>query len=52
MTSGRCADFRVGVGLDASPAPSWREDSAPAWVRFQYSEVASELDLGLVNHCR
>ena len=44
MTFGRCADFCVGVGLDASPSPSWRDEPAPAMVRREYAVVAGEVD--------
>ena len=44
MTFGRCADFCVGGGLDASPSPGWRDEPAPAMVRREYAVVAGEVD--------
>ena len=44
MTFGRCADFCVGGGLDAFPAPGWCDQPAPAMVRREYAVVACEVD--------
>lgn len=33
MTLGRCADFCVGDGLDAFPAPGWCDLTTPAVIR-------------------
>jgi hypothetical protein len=46
MTFGRCADFCVGGGLDASPASGWCDQPAPAMVRREYAVVTSEVDAG------
>ena len=44
MALGGCADFCVGVGLDAFPASRWRDEPSPAMVRCQDAMVAGEVD--------
>lgn len=44
MALGVCADFCVGVGLDAFPAPCWCDQPTPAMVWCQDAVVAGEID--------
>ena len=46
MALGGCADFCVGVGLDAFPAPCWCDQPTPAVVRRQDAVVTGEVDAG------
>lgn len=44
MALGGCADFCVGVGLDASPAPGRRHEPASAMVRREDAMITGEID--------